>query len=93
MRPGRPPHQPPARLPTASPVDLAKLLLRLRAQAALAPAALLGVGSRAPRVVEGDDPMPMHRAMATAMDACLADIRAIQQAARQGGETRRRSRR
>src|SRR5574343_582156 len=38
----------------------------------------------APRVVEGDDPMTMHRAMASAMAACLADIRSIQQAARRG---------
>ncbi len=42
-----------------------------------------------PRVVEGDDPMTMHRAMAEAMEQCLADISAIQLAARQGGKLER----
>ncbi|MGN1002773.1 MAG: phosphoketolase [Oscillospiraceae bacterium] len=37
-----------------------------------------------PRFVEGDDPMPMHEAMAEALESCYADIRAIQTAARQG---------
>ncbi|MCE1169715.1 MAG: phosphoketolase family protein [Azovibrio sp.] len=40
-----------------------------------------------PLLVAGDEPMPMHRAMAAAMDQCLADIRAIQHAARHGTGT------
>lgn len=39
----------------------------------------------APRVVEGSEPEAMHQAMAAAMEDCLADIRAIQGAARQAG--------
>jgi xylulose-5-phosphate/fructose-6-phosphate phosphoketolase len=38
-----------------------------------------------PHVVEGDDPMEMHRRFASVLDACHARIRAIQRAAR-GGE-------
>ncbi len=41
-----------------------------------------------PRVVEGSEPLAMHAAMAAAMRRALADIRAIQQAARQGERTR-----
>ena len=37
-----------------------------------------------PRFVEGSDPMPMHEAMAAALESCYADIRAIQEAARSG---------
>lgn len=37
-----------------------------------------------PRFVEGDDPMPMHEAMAAALESCYADIRKIQDAARSG---------
>jgi xylulose-5-phosphate/fructose-6-phosphate phosphoketolase len=37
-----------------------------------------------PIVVAGDDPMPVHRAMAEALDTCLDRIAAIQQAARSG---------
>lgn len=43
----------------------------------------------APQVIEGDEPLAMHRAMAAAMDDSLAAIRAIQQAARQGGSSER----
>jgi xylulose-5-phosphate/fructose-6-phosphate phosphoketolase len=35
-----------------------------------------------PRVVEGDDPAVMHEQMAAAVEACVQDIRAIQDAAR-----------
>ncbi|ABB24379.1 phosphoketolase family protein [Pelodictyon luteolum] len=38
-----------------------------------------------PRFVEGSDPLDMHQKMAAAMDACLDDIKGIQQAARNGG--------
>ena len=38
----------------------------------------------APKIVEGHEPAAMHRAMAAAMDECLEEIRAIQQAARSG---------
>jgi xylulose-5-phosphate/fructose-6-phosphate phosphoketolase len=44
---------------------------------------LTGYGHR-PYVVEGDEPAPMHRAMAEALDAIVAEIRAIQAAARDG---------
>ncbi|WP_297344804.1 phosphoketolase [Amnibacterium sp.] len=37
-----------------------------------------------PIVVSGDDPMPVHRAMAEALDTCLDRIAEIQQAARGG---------
>jgi xylulose-5-phosphate/fructose-6-phosphate phosphoketolase len=36
-------------------------------------------------VVTGDDPMTVHRALATTLDTCLAGIRAIQEAARTRG--------
>lgn len=36
-------------------------------------------------VVAGDDPLLVHRGMAETLDACLAQIRAIQTAARSGG--------
>src|SRR4051812_26506672 len=39
----------------------------------------------APLFVEGDDPAAMHEAMATALEAALARIRAIQQDARERG--------
>ena len=47
-----------------------------------------------PRFVEGDDPPLVHQALAAAMDATLADIRAIQAAARAlpAGETPERPR-
>ncbi len=37
-----------------------------------------------PYFVEGDDPKKMHPAMAEALDACIADIKAIQKKARSG---------
>lgn len=37
-----------------------------------------------PIFVEGSDPMPMHRAMAEALESCYSDILAIQAAARAG---------
>ncbi len=40
----------------------------------------------APVFVEGDDPATMHELMATALDAALADIRAIQASARGQGD-------
>ena len=43
----------------------------------------------APRFVEGDDPATVHAAMARTLDACLADIRRIQHAARSGGRLER----
>ena len=43
-------------------------------------------GHWAPRFVEGDEPMAMHRAMAAALEDCLAAIRAIQTRARASGE-------
>ena len=43
----------------------------------------------APIFVEGDDPTPMHQAMAAAMDEAVAGIQAIQQAARVQGVTDR----
>ncbi len=39
----------------------------------------------APRVVAGDDPREVHRDFAAALDACHAEIRAIQSAARAAG--------
>ena len=42
-----------------------------------------------PIFVEGDDPMPMHRAMAKALEAAVARIHAIQQRARGKGLTER----
>ncbi|MEY6432832.1 phosphoketolase family protein [Thioalkalicoccus limnaeus] len=42
-----------------------------------------------PHLVEGDDPETMHQAMAATLDACLAEIRAFQQAARASGQATR----
>ena len=42
-----------------------------------------------PHFVEGDDPMTMHQAMAATLDACHAEIRAFQQAARASGQATR----
>jgi xylulose-5-phosphate/fructose-6-phosphate phosphoketolase len=42
-----------------------------------------------PHFVEGDEPAPMHEAMATALDAVVEEIRAIQQRARTRGERAR----
>lgn len=42
-----------------------------------------------PYFVEGSDPEPVHQAMARTLDAAIADIKAIQQAARSGGSTQR----
>ena len=42
-----------------------------------------------PILVEGHEPMVMHRAMAAAMDEAIASIRAIQQQARSSGEAPR----
>ncbi len=42
-----------------------------------------------PWFVEGDDPKVMHQQMAATMDRVIADIRAIQQAARNGGANKR----
>ncbi len=42
-----------------------------------------------PWFVEGDDPQAMHQQMAATMDRVIADIRAIQQAARNGGANKR----
>ena len=42
-----------------------------------------------PYFVEGDDPMLMHEAMATAMDKAVAEIRRIQSSARDNSEHRR----
>jgi xylulose-5-phosphate/fructose-6-phosphate phosphoketolase len=42
-----------------------------------------------PYFVEGDDPAEMHTKMAATLDAVLADIRAIQRQAREGGEAER----
>src|SRR5450631_30906 len=47
-----------------------------------------GYGYR-PILVEGDDPATMHQLMAAALDDAVADIRRIQVAARDGGETER----
>ena len=42
-----------------------------------------------PHFVEGDDPMTMHQTMAATLDEALAEIRAIQEEARAGGQARR----
>src|SRR5690606_5789343 len=47
--------------------------------------ALLEGNGWAPRYVEGSDPLPMHAAMAEALDAALDDIAAIQARARREG--------
>ncbi len=44
---------------------------------------LIGYGHD-PRFVEGDDPQALHQAMAVAMDATIADLKAIQRRARNG---------
>ncbi|MFG0316901.1 MAG: phosphoketolase [Planctomycetota bacterium JB042] len=51
--------------------------------------ALLEGNGWAPRFVEGDEPAAMHRAMAEAIDACVDEIRRIQDAARNGGPVAR----
>jgi len=48
----------------------------------------VGYGYR-PWFVEGDDPQLMHQCMAATLDAVLAEIQAIQRAAREQGETAR----
>ena len=47
--------------------------------------ALLRGYGYAPHFVEGDDPLPMHRAMAAALDTAVADITRIQRDARRHG--------
>jgi xylulose-5-phosphate/fructose-6-phosphate phosphoketolase len=42
-----------------------------------------------PYLVEGDDPMKMHAAMADTMEKCILEIRDFQQKARQEGQTAR----
>jgi len=42
-----------------------------------------------PYFVEGDDPATVHQALAATMDAVIAEIHAIQRAAREGGVTTR----
>ena len=42
-----------------------------------------------PRLVSGSDPAAVHQALATAMEECLDEIAAIQEAARSGGNDRR----
>jgi xylulose-5-phosphate/fructose-6-phosphate phosphoketolase len=49
---------------------------------------LSGYGYR-PLFVEGHEPAAMHRAMAAALDDCIADIHAIRQRARNGGASTR----
>jgi xylulose-5-phosphate/fructose-6-phosphate phosphoketolase len=49
---------------------------------------LSGCGYR-PYIVEGDQPAAMHQAMAAALDGIVAEIRAIQAAARAGGPLER----
>ncbi len=49
---------------------------------------LVGYGHR-PLFVEGDEPAAMHQLMAAAVDEAIAEIRDIQQRARNGGETDR----
>ncbi|ADD42907.1 phosphoketolase family protein [Stackebrandtia nassauensis] len=51
-------------------------------------ALLRGYGHK-PYYVEGHDPEAMHQAMAEVVDAAIADIRAIQRQARDGGPSRR----
>jgi xylulose-5-phosphate/fructose-6-phosphate phosphoketolase len=48
---------------------------------------LIGYGYR-PHFVEGDDPAAMHQLMAATLDTALAEIRAIQNDARTGGNVR-----
>ena len=49
---------------------------------------LVGYGHK-PHFVEGDDPEAMHQLMASTLDTCIAEIKAIQQGARKNGETQR----
>jgi xylulose-5-phosphate/fructose-6-phosphate phosphoketolase len=49
---------------------------------------VIGYGYK-PYVVEGEDPEPVHQAMAATLDAIIADIRAIQQQARASGVAER----
>ena len=42
-----------------------------------------------PHFVEGDDPETMHHAMAATVDACVVEIRRIQEEARSGGKVER----
>jgi xylulose-5-phosphate/fructose-6-phosphate phosphoketolase len=42
-----------------------------------------------PHFVEGDDPMTMHRLMAETLDACYAEIKALQDEARSSGKATR----
>jgi xylulose-5-phosphate/fructose-6-phosphate phosphoketolase len=49
---------------------------------------LRGYGYR-PHFVEGHEPNIMHRQMAATVDAAIAEIRAIQRKAREGGDTKR----
>jgi xylulose-5-phosphate/fructose-6-phosphate phosphoketolase len=42
-----------------------------------------------PYFVEGEEPAPMHQAMAATLEQCWQEIRAIQQAARSGGRVER----
>jgi xylulose-5-phosphate/fructose-6-phosphate phosphoketolase len=51
--------------------------------------ALLRGYGYAPHVVAGAEPEEMHRLMAAALDACLAEIRAIRRRAREGGDRAR----
>lgn len=51
-------------------------------------ALLRGYGHE-PLYVAGDDPLTVHRAMATAMDSAVDRIRELQDAARTGGDSRR----
>ena len=53
-------------------------------------ALLTGYGHR-PLFVEGSDPAEMHRRMADALDEAVSEIRAIQDAARRGGDASRRA--
>jgi xylulose-5-phosphate/fructose-6-phosphate phosphoketolase len=52
-------------------------------------AALMRGYGHEPYFVEGDDPETMHQAMAATLDAVFDDIAAIQDAARNGGDSRR----
>src|SRR4029434_9765559 len=42
-----------------------------------------------PHIVEGDDPTPMHQKMAATLEACVLEIRRIQQEARASGKATR----
>jgi xylulose-5-phosphate/fructose-6-phosphate phosphoketolase len=51
-------------------------------------ALFIGYGHK-PYFVEGDDPTTMHQTMASVLEQCILDIRAIQQHARSTGDTAR----